>query len=76
MQDLGLLPHGPAIFTPTVEFSATFADVASDDLFHLAEARIEHRTASSVSGTIRIWGDNGGYRATGRSSNLVRRTGR
>jgi 2-amino-4-hydroxy-6-hydroxymethyldihydropteridine diphosphokinase len=72
MQDLDLLPNGPAIFTPTVEFSATFADVASDDLFHLAEARLEHRTASSVSGTIRIWGDDGGYRATGRSYNLVR----
>jgi len=72
MQDLGLLPDGPAIFTPTVEFSATFADVASDDLFHLAEARIEHRTATSVSGTIRIWGDAGGYRATGRSYNLIR----
>ncbi|MEN8238317.1 MAG: 2-amino-4-hydroxy-6-hydroxymethyldihydropteridine diphosphokinase, partial [Actinomycetota bacterium] len=73
MQDLGLLPHGPPVFTPTVEFSATFADVASDDLFHLGEARIEHRTRSSVSGTIRLWGDDGGYRATGRSSNLVRR---
>ena len=72
MQDLGLLPGGPAIFTPTIEFSATFADVASDDLFHLAEARIEHRTATSVSGTIRIWGDDGGYRSTGRSYNLVR----
>jgi 2-amino-4-hydroxy-6-hydroxymethyldihydropteridine diphosphokinase len=72
MHDLGLLPKGPPIFTPTVEFSANFADVASDDLFHLAEARIEHRTASSVSGTIRIWGDDGGYRATGRSSNLIR----
>jgi 2-amino-4-hydroxy-6-hydroxymethyldihydropteridine diphosphokinase len=72
MQDLGLLPNGPAILTPTVEFSAVFADVASDDLFHLGEARIEHRTASSVSGTIRIWGDDGGYRATGRSSNLIR----
>jgi 2-amino-4-hydroxy-6-hydroxymethyldihydropteridine diphosphokinase len=71
MRDLGLLPNGPAIFTPTIEFAATFADVASDDLFHLAEARIEYRTASSVSGTIRIWGDDGGYRATGRSSNLV-----
>jgi 2-amino-4-hydroxy-6-hydroxymethyldihydropteridine diphosphokinase len=72
MQDLGLLPNGPAIFTPTIEFSAAFADVVSDDLFHLAEARIEHRTASSVSGTIRIWGDDGGYRSTGRSYNLLR----
>ena len=72
MQDLGLLPNGPAIFTPTVEFSASFADVGCDDLFHLAEARIEHRTGSSVSGTIRIWGDDGGYRATGRSYNLIR----
>jgi 2-amino-4-hydroxy-6-hydroxymethyldihydropteridine diphosphokinase len=72
MYDLGLLPNGPAVFTPTVEFSATFADVGADDLYHLAEARIEHRTASSVSGTIRIWGDDGGYRATGRSYNLVR----
>jgi 2-amino-4-hydroxy-6-hydroxymethyldihydropteridine diphosphokinase len=72
MQDLGLLPNGPAIFTPTIEFSAVFADVASNDLFHLAEARLEHRTASSVSGTIRVWGDNGGYRATGRSHNLIR----
>ena len=74
MQDLGLLPNGPAIFTPTVEFSAVFADVGADDLYHLAEARIEHRTDSSVSGTIRIWGSDGGYRATGRSYNLVRRT--
>ncbi len=72
MQDLGLLPHGPAIFTPTVEFSATFADVGADDLYHLAEARIEHRSESSVSGTIRVWGDDGGYRATGSSYNLIR----
>jgi len=72
MQDLGLLPEGPAIFTPTVEFSAVFADSSSDDLYHLAEARIEHRTRSSVSGMIRVWGDDGGYRATGRSYNLVR----
>ena len=72
MQDLDLLPNGPAVFTPTVDFSAVFADLGSDDLFHLAEARLEHRTASSVSGTIRIWGDDGGYRATGRSYNLVR----
>ena len=72
MQELGLLPSGPPIFTPTVQFSAIFADLVSDDLFHLAEARIEHRTASSVSGTIRIWGDDGGYRATGLSYNLVR----
>jgi hypothetical protein len=74
MQNLGLLPYGPAVFTPTVEFSAVFADVGADDLFHLCEARIEHRTASSVSGTIRIWGDDGGYRATGRSYNLIRRS--
>jgi len=72
MHDLGLLPQGPAIFTPTIEFSAVFADVASDDLFHLAEARIDHRTASSVSGTVRIWGDDAGYRAIGHSYNLLR----
>jgi 2-amino-4-hydroxy-6-hydroxymethyldihydropteridine diphosphokinase len=71
MRDLGLLPYGPPIFTPTIEFAATFADAAADDVFHLAEARLEHRTASSISGTIRIWGDDGGYRATGRSSNLL-----
>ena len=34
--------------------------------------RIEHRTGSSVSGTVRIWGDDGGYRATGHSYNLLR----
>lgn len=73
MQNMGLLPSGPAIATPTVEFSATFADLDADDLFHLAEATIEHRTATSVSGTVRLWGDDGGYRATGRSSNLIRR---
>ena len=72
MHDLGLLPQGPAVFTPTIEFSSVFADVASDDVFHLCEARIEHRTGSSVSGTVRIWGDDGGYRATGRSYNLLR----
>ena len=72
MHDLNLLPMGPAIFTPTVEISAVFADVVADDLFHLCEARIEHRTASTVTGTIRLWGDDGGYRATGRSYNLVR----
>ena len=73
MQDIGLLPHGPAAYTPTVEFSATFADVGADDLYHLAEARIEHRSRSSVLGTIRVWGDDGAYRATGSSFNLVRR---
>jgi 2-amino-4-hydroxy-6-hydroxymethyldihydropteridine diphosphokinase len=72
MHDLHLLPQGPAIFTPTIEFSSVFADVASDDVFHLCEARIEHRTGSSVSGTVRIWGDDGGYRATGHSYNLLR----
>jgi 2-amino-4-hydroxy-6-hydroxymethyldihydropteridine diphosphokinase len=72
MQDLGLLPHGPVVFTPTVECSAVFADTASDDLYHLAEARIEYRAESSVSATIRIWGDDGGYRATGHSYNLIR----
>ena len=72
MYDLHLLPQGPAIFTPTIEFSSVFADVASDDVFHLCEARIEHRTGSSISGTVRIWGDDGGYRATGHSYNLLR----
>ena len=72
MQSMGLLPSGPAISTPTIGFGATFARLDADDLFHLAEAVIEHRSQSTVSGIVRIWGDDGRYRATGHSYNLIR----
>ena len=75
LQNMGLLPSGPAISTPTISLAATFARLDADDLFHLSEARIEHRTRSTVSGTVRIWGDDGCYRATGHSYNLIRSLG-
>lgn len=71
MNDMGLLPNGPAISTPTIELSANFGDLADHDLHHLAEASIDHRTASSVSATVRVWGSDGAYRGTGHSQNLI-----
>jgi len=73
MNSMGLLRDGPAISTPTIELSALFADLTDQDLHHLAEVRIDHRTASSVAGTVRVWGTDGGYRGIGHSQNLVRR---
>ncbi len=73
MLDMGLLPAGPLIPTPTTEFTIRFARPDTDDLYHLAEAVIDHRTRSSVAGTVRLWGTDGGYRAIGYSQNLVRR---
>ncbi|NHZ70184.1 MAG: hypothetical protein GWP18_00925 [Proteobacteria bacterium] len=72
MNTMGVLPHGPPIATPTIELTARFADLTDTDLYHLVEASIDHRTESSVSGTIRVWGATGGYRAIGHSQNLVR----
>ncbi|MFV2000360.1 MAG: 2-amino-4-hydroxy-6-hydroxymethyldihydropteridine diphosphokinase [Acidimicrobiia bacterium] len=73
MNNLNLLPDGPAISTPTIELSARFADLTDEDLHHLAEATIDHGTASSVVGTVRVWGPDGGYRGIGHSQNLIRR---
>jgi len=73
MNNLGLLPHGPAVLTPTIELSAHFVDLTDQDLHHLAEATIDHATASSVSGAVRVWGSDGGYRGIGHSVNLIRR---
>lgn len=71
MNDMALLPGGPGISTPTIELSANFGELADRDLHHLAEASIDHRTASSVSATVRVWGSDGGYRGTGHSQNLI-----
>ncbi|GMQ98385.1 MAG: hypothetical protein BMS9Abin17_0894 [Acidimicrobiia bacterium] len=73
MNSLGVLRDGPAVSTPTIELSALFTDLTDQDLHHLAEARIDHRTASSVAGTVRVWGPDGGYRGIGHSQNLIRR---
>ena len=72
MRHMGRLPDGPAVYTPTIELSAHFADLRSDDRFHLAEARIDHRSASTAFGAVRMWGMDGTYRAIGHSRNLVR----
>ena len=72
MYTMGRLPDGPPVYTPTIELSAHFADLRSHDRFHLAEARIDHRTASAAFGAVRMWGMDGTYRAIGHSRNLVR----
>jgi 2-amino-4-hydroxy-6-hydroxymethyldihydropteridine diphosphokinase len=72
MQNMDRLPDGPAVYTPTIELSAHFADLRSDDRFHLAEAWIDHRSASTAFGAVRMWGMDGTYRGIGHSRNLVR----
>lgn len=72
MLSMDRLPDGPPVYTPTIELSAHFSDLRSGDRFHLAEARIDHRTASAAFGAVRIWGMDGTYRAIGHSRNLVR----
>ncbi len=72
MLDMGRLPAGPLVATPTTEFTVRFVRPDADDLYHLAEAVVDHRTSSSVAGTVRLWGADGGYRAIGHSLNLVR----
>ncbi len=72
MYNMDRLPDGPPVYTPTIELSAHFADLRSHDRFHLAEARIDHRTASAAFGAVRLWGMDGTYRAIGHSRNLVR----
>jgi len=73
MNRLGLLPDGPLITTPTISLSAHFGDLTDQDLHHLAEANIDHGSTSSVTGTVRVWGSDGGYRGVGYSQNLIRR---
>lgn len=72
LQTLGRLPQGPAIATPTIELTSRFGAPTTAPWF-LGEARIDHRTDRSVSGTVRVWDDTGEYLATGHSLNLLRR---
>lgn len=71
LQRLGRLPDGPALATPTIELTARFGAPTLAPWF-LGEARIDHVTDRSVSGTVRVWDDTGEYLATGHSLNLLR----
>ncbi len=72
MQNMDRLPDGPPVYTPTIELSAHFADLRCDDRFHLAEACIDHRTATTAFGAVRLWSRDGTYLGIGHSRNLVR----
>jgi hypothetical protein len=72
LQRLGRLPDRTGLSTPTVELTARFGAIPTDAWF-LAEAAMDHLTDKSVSGTVRIWGGDGGYAAIGHSLNLMRR---
>ncbi|MGI9584840.1 MAG: hypothetical protein ACR2N7_04555, partial [Acidimicrobiia bacterium] len=72
MHSLGTLGIGPLVSTPTVEIASRFARLVPD-AWHIAEAQIDHRTGSSVAGTVRVWGESGAYAGIGHSLNLVRK---
>lgn len=71
LQRMERLPAGSTVTTPTIELTARFGAPTQAPWF-LGEARIDHRTDRSVSGTVRIWDDTGEYLATGHSLNLLR----
>ena len=65
----GRLQEGPAMFTPTIELSARFPDTKDIGFWHLAEAQIDHLTTKAVSGTVKVWSEDGRHCATGYSLN-------
>lgn len=70
MDAAGRLPAGPAIFTPTVEITARFADTTEPGGWQLGEARIDHLSTKSVAATVAVWAPDGRHVATGHSLNL------
>lgn len=71
MHQLGFLGSRRVVVTPTLEFSGRFPDLEHDPGWHLSEVHIEHMTDRSVSGTIRVWSEDGSYLSVGASHNLV-----
>jgi 2-amino-4-hydroxy-6-hydroxymethyldihydropteridine diphosphokinase len=65
----GRLPNGPALFTPTIELSARFPDTESIGFWHVGEAQVDHLTTKGVSGTVKVWSEDGRHCATGHSLN-------
>jgi 7,8-dihydro-6-hydroxymethylpterin-pyrophosphokinase len=71
MHRLGLLGTREIVLTPTLDFSGRFPDLSVDPGWHLGEVNVDHMTDRSVSGTIRVWADDGTYLSVGTSHNLV-----
>jgi 2-amino-4-hydroxy-6-hydroxymethyldihydropteridine diphosphokinase len=65
----GRLHEGPAMFTPTIELSARFPDTDDIGFWHIAEAQVDHLTTKAVSGTVKVWAEDGRHCATGYSLN-------
>lgn len=72
LERMGLLPDQTQLSTPTIELSARFAEISRDAWF-LGEAIVDHVTDRSVAGTVRVWGADDRFVATGHSLNLLRR---
>lgn len=70
MLRLDLLQTTEVVATPTLEFSARFPNLAVDSGWHLGEVVIDHMTDRSVSGTIRVWAEDGSYLSIGTSHNV------
>jgi len=68
---LELLGTSEVIVTPTLDFSGRFVDLTVDPGWHLGEVNVDHMTERTMSGTIRVWADNGTYLSIGTSHNLV-----
>lgn len=69
MLTAGRLGTSPAMFTPTMELSARFPDTHDIGFWHVAEAQIDHLTTKGVSGTVKVWSEDGRHCATGNSLN-------
>jgi 2-amino-4-hydroxy-6-hydroxymethyldihydropteridine diphosphokinase len=65
----GRLSTVPSMFTPTIELSGRFPDTTDVGFWHIAEAQIDHLTTKGVSGTVKVWAEDGRHCATGNSLN-------
>ncbi len=71
MHRRGHLGTDEIVVTPTLDFSGRFPDLSVDPGWHLGEVAVDHMTDRSISGTIRVWADDGTYVSVGTSHNLV-----
>jgi len=69
MHVAGRLGSVPAMFTPTIELSARFPDTTDIGFWHVAEAQVDHLTTKGISGTVKVWSEDGRHCATGHSLN-------
>jgi 2-amino-4-hydroxy-6-hydroxymethyldihydropteridine diphosphokinase len=69
MLTAGRLSTVPSIFTPTIELSGRFPDTTDVGFWHIAEAQVDHLTTKGVSGTVKVWAEDGRHCATGNSLN-------